>query len=111
MEKYKVAMGQMLIEPGEPVRNIERAANMIRSAGQAGCRLIVLPECLDLGWTHPSARELASPIPGERSEALLDAARGAGTYVVAGLTERCGEEIYNAAVLLSPDGQIILRHR
>ena len=111
MERFKVAMGQMRVEPGRPVENMERAENMIRSAGRAGCRLIVLPECLDVGWTHPSARQLASPIPGERSESLLAAARDAGIFVVAGLTERFDEEIYNSAVLLSPDGRIVLRHR
>jgi predicted amidohydrolase len=109
--RFKVAMGQMLVEPGEPCRNIERAAGMIQSAGKAGCKVIVLPECLDVGWAHPSARELAEPIPGERSNVLAEAARSAGIYVVAGLTERCGEEIYNSAVLLGPEGKTVLRHR
>jgi predicted amidohydrolase len=84
---------------------------MIRSAGHAGCRLIVLPECLDVGWTDSSAAELAEPIPGTRSDVLIEAARSAGIYVVAGLAERCGEAIYNASVLLSPGGEILLRHR
>jgi predicted amidohydrolase len=109
--QLKIGMGQMLVEPGQPRGNIDRAIAMIRSAGEAGCSVDVLPECLDLGWTHPSAATLAQPIPGERSVALADAARAAAIWVVAGLTERHGEDIYNAAVLLAPDGSLELRHR
>ncbi|MGC9320090.1 MAG: carbon-nitrogen hydrolase family protein, partial [Armatimonadota bacterium] len=32
-------------------------------------------------------------------------------HVVAGLTERAGERVYNASVLLSPGGDLLLRHR
>jgi predicted amidohydrolase len=104
-------MGQMLVEPGEPDRNLRRASDMIRSAGNAGCKVIVLPECLDLGWTHPSATRLSEPIPGARSNVLAEAARRGGIYVVAGLAERDSEQIYNSAVLVSPEGRILLKHR
>lgn len=104
-------MGQMLVEGGKPRENLRRAQQMIREAASRGCQIIVLPECLDLGWTHPSARESAQPLPGPSSDALCRAAVEAGIYVVAGLTERAGDRLYNAAVLIAPDGQILLRHR
>jgi len=71
----------------------------------------VLPECLDVGWTSPSARELAQPIPGPTSDRLAAAAAGAGLNVVAGLTERADDRVYNASVLIGPTGDILLRHR
>ena len=107
----QLAMGQMLVEGGQPDENLGRAVQMIRDAAAQGCQVIVLPECLDLGWTHPSARRLAEPIPGARSETLCRAAREAAVYVVAGLTERADTCIYNAAVLIAPDGRILLAHR
>ena len=55
----RVAMGQILVEPGEASRNLERATRAIREAGARGADAIVLPECLDLGWTFPGARSLA----------------------------------------------------
>ena len=57
--RFTVGVGQMLVEGGQPHRNLDRAAAMIRSAGEAGCTAVLLPECLDDGWTHPSAKELA----------------------------------------------------
>ena len=107
----KLAMGQMLVEGSNAEANLGRAATMIRNAGEQGCRVVVLPECLDLGWANPAARELAQPIPGAFSDILCEAALESRTYVVAGLTERAGERINNAALLISSDGQILLKHR
>ncbi len=104
-------MGQMQVEGGNPQKNLEKAATMIGQAAAEECAIIVLPECLNLGWTHPCARELAEPIPGLHSTALCQAARAAQIYVVAGLVEREGERIYNAAILIAPDGTILLKHR
>jgi len=104
-------MGQMLVEGGEPEQNLQRAERMIAAAERAGCQLIVLPECLDLGWTHPSARQSAEPIPGPFADRLCQAAREHNLHVAAGLTERCGPRIYNAALLIDPEGRILLQHR
>lgn len=106
-----IAMAQMLVQGGKPGTNMARAEQMIRDAARQGSAFVVLPECLDLGWTHPSARELAEAIPGPRSERLGQAARDAGLHVVAGLTERDRQSVYNTAVLISPTGDILLRHR
>jgi len=109
--RFKLAMGQMLVQTGQVDENLRRAENMIQNAGNEGCKVIVLPECLDMGWTNPDARELSEPIPGKFSDRLCKAARKADIYVVAGLTERCGDKIYNAAILISPAGEILLKHR
>jgi len=111
MPRFALGMAQMLVEGGQIEANLARAEEMIARAGAEGCAAVVLPECLDVGWTHPSARELAQPIPGPTSDRLADAAAGAGVYVVAGISERCGERIYNAAVLIAPTGELLLRHR
>ena len=73
MKSYRVGMGQIAVEGGKPCENLDRAAAAVAEAARLGCRLIVLPECLDLGWTHPSARELAQPIPGQHLERLVGA--------------------------------------
>ena len=83
----------------------------IGQAAAQGCRLVVLPECLDLGWTDPSARDLARPIPGPHADRLARAAREHRIYVAAGLVERAGDRLYNAAVLIGPEGRILLHHR
>lgn len=108
---YRVGMAQTLVEGGRPYANLGRAADAVREAAAAGCRLVVLPECLDCGWTDPYARDLARPIPGPHADALIGAARANRVYVAAGLVERAGDRLYNAAVLIGPDGRILLHHR
>lgn len=107
----RVAMGQILVEFGEPQRNLARATDAIRQASQLGCRLVVLPECLDLGWTYPLAREASQPIPGPWSDALAEAAARFRIYVVAGLTEKDGDRTYNSAVIIDDQGALLAKHR
>lgn len=110
-KRIKIAMGQMLVRAGELEANLSRAVRFVFEAAERGCHLIVLPETLDLGWTYPDAMEGAHPIPGPSSDQLSRAAKEAGIYVVAGLTERCGDKLYNAAVVISSTGEILLTHR
>ena len=107
----KVGMGQLLVEGGEPQRNLQRAERMIADAARQQCHIILLPECLDLAWTHPSSKTEAQPIPGPYSDQLCQSARKHGLYVCAGLTEKDHNKVYNSAVLIDPAGQIILKYR
>jgi predicted amidohydrolase len=106
-----VALGQLRVDGGQPEVNIKRAVDMITEAGNRGCDIIVLPECLDLGWTDASAHNLAQPIPGEYSKQLCEAARSAAIHVAAGLVEGDGDALYNSAILVSAAGEILLKHR
>jgi len=109
---FRLAMVQMLVEGGRKRENLARAQSRIIEAAQAGAQVVLLPEALNLGWTHPSAKSEADPIPdGESFQCLRDSARDCGVYVCAGLVERNGSKIYNAAVLISPSGELLLHHR
>jgi predicted amidohydrolase len=110
-QRFRLGMAQTRVEGGRPEDNLNRAVAAIREAADLGCRVVVLPECLDLGWTHPSARDFAQPIPGPHFDRLAGAARAAGVYVAAGLVERAGPKLFNAAVLIGPAGELLLHHR
>src|SRR5262249_17371808 len=110
-ESFRVGMAQILVEGRRPDANLNRAVTAIRTAAELGCRLVVLPECLNLGWTDPSAREEAQPIPGPHFDRLASAAKEAGVHVAAGLVERAGPRRFNSAVLIGPDADLLLHHR
>lgn len=110
-KSYKLGMGQLLVEGGQQTENIARAVRMIGRAADAGCSIVVMPECSDLGWTSPTAKELATPIPGPITEQLGNAAREAGIYAIIGLTERDGDKMYNTAVMIDDAGEVIAKHR
>ena len=108
----KVALAQMLVEPGEKSANLARAESWIAQAAARGAEVVVLPEALSLGWTHPSARTLADEIPGGESCARLCAvARQHRIMVCAGIVERSGDRLFNSAVLLDAAGEVLIHHR
>lgn len=108
----RIAIGQMTVIPGDPATNLETASRFVVDAGEAGADVLVLPECLDLGWTDSSAAKLAEPVPGERSERLAAAAGAARVAVVAGLTERgANGAVYNTSVFLDSSGRLLATHR
>ena len=109
--KLRIGLGQLLVEGGEPARNLARAVEQIAQAAAQGCDLVLLPETLDFAWTHPSALYEAQPIPGAFSNQLCEAAVKHGIYVCAGLTERAADgRNYNAALLINPQGEILTKY-
>ncbi|RSK41213.1 carbon-nitrogen hydrolase family protein [Hymenobacter perfusus] len=107
----RIGMGQLLVEGGEPERNLERAERMIAEAAARQCDVVLLPETLDFAWTHPSALTEAQPIPGPYSDRLCQAALRHNLYLCAGLTERAPDgRNYNAAILINPQGKIICKY-
>lgn len=111
-QKYTLAMIQMLVEAGNLEANLDRAANRIAEAAANGATVALLPEAMDLGWTDPSARDLAFEIPeGKTCQALRKAAEENGIYVCAGIIEKDGDKLFNAAVIIDPSGSVILQHR
>lgn len=53
----------------------------------------------------------AEPIPGPAAARLASLAEASGITIVCGLPERAGDDVYNTALVLSPAGRIIAKHR
>lgn len=98
----------MQVLPGNLRANLLHAAELIDQAAIAGAELLVLPEAFDLGWTHPSARKFAG---NSAPELLQRKARQHKVHICGGYTERDGKSVYNSAILVSPSGNNLLKHR
>lgn len=110
MPKLRVGMAQMPVVFGDVQTNLKTMERYLQKAqGQAD--LVLFPECSDLGWANLQAPALCHEIPGETSAAYCRLAQKYQLWVAAGITERCGEKVYNAALLLSSQGEIVLHHR
>jgi formamidase len=82
--------------------------------------LLVFPELYVTGEDPFTGREpirylesVAQPIPGPLTDRLTKIAARAGRWIVAGSMWERGERsrLYNTALVLSPDGVIVARHR
>lgn len=107
--EMQVAVAQTQPRLGENERNLEAGLARFDEAVAAGAELLVLPECAIPGYMFESLDEampFAEEIPGPTTEALEEACRRLGAHVVCGLLEREADVLYNAAVLVGPDGLI-----
>jgi predicted amidohydrolase len=111
-EAFRLGLCQMYVTPGDKPENLRRAGRQIARAASGGARVVVLPEAMDCGWTHPSARSLASSVTGDTVHVLRAAASRHGVYVCSGFVERGDNgRLYNAAVLIDRQGAVLLHHR
>lgn len=108
--KIKIGMAQLLVEGGEPERNLQRAKNLVIEAALQKCDLVILPETMDFAWTHPSVYKEAEPIPGRFSIFFSELSKEYNIYICVGLSEKSCEKIYNTAILINRVGEIILKY-
>ena len=109
--KLKVGILQIRVVFSDEAGNLSRAAAAVKEAAGAGAEICVLPEAMDLGWANPAAAELATPIPGPVSVMLSAIAVRNHVWLVSGMTEKDGDDIYNTALLISPQGVLMAKHR
>ncbi len=98
--------------PGKTLKEKrEQFGQFIEEAARQKAELVVLPETLTYYGTGKSFPECAEPIPGPSTEYFGELARQHDLYIVAGLVEREKHLIYNVAVLMGPDGEVVGKYR
>ena len=111
-------------------KTLEKLLDLTRDASSQGADLVVFPEAfvggypkgLDfgarLGLRTDEGREdfrryfeSAIELHGPQSELLGEAARSAGVHLVVGVIERDGGTLYCTALMYSPEGSLLGKHR
>jgi 5-aminopentanamidase len=109
----RIAAVQMDVKICEKERNLGNILQNLEIAARAGARIVVFPECSLSGYCFSSAEEAwpeAETVPGPSTERIAAAAGDLGCTCVVGLLERDGEQIYNAAAVITSNG-ILGTHR
>src|SRR4051812_13685841 len=105
----RVAVAQIEPKFAETQRNLDVCFARLEEAAGQGAQLVVFPECAIPGYMFDSAEEAlpyAEEIPGPSTEAFERECARLGVHAVCGLIERDGDTIFNAAILVGPDGLI-----
>jgi predicted amidohydrolase len=93
----------------------EAAVNQLEALAEEaaeGADIVLIAETPFTPYTTvDDYRPVAEPIPGPYSDRLGRLAQRCGVYVCSGTVEREGDSVYNTAILISPGGDIILKHR
>lgn len=107
-----LALAQISGPPDGGADNRARSVRMAADAFERGAEIVVLPELIVPGYDlrAETVAAAAEPLDGETVEAWAAVAREAGGYLAGGFAERDGNDIYNAAVLIGPEG-VALHYR
>jgi predicted amidohydrolase len=103
----KAAAVQMDVKILAMEHNLDQILSRLEQAAGAGAKLAVFPECALSGYCFVSRKEaapVAEEVPGPSTEKILVAAQALDCTVVVGLLERAGDQIYNSAAVVTPQG-------
>jgi predicted amidohydrolase len=104
----RVAACQIDPKLGEVDANLERIATAVTEAATAGATFIVLPEAAVTGYAFASLAEALPVARRAESSAEKMLAGLAATHrvsIVCGTLEAAGDEVFNVALVLLPDGR------
>ncbi|MEM3823713.1 MAG: carbon-nitrogen hydrolase family protein, partial [Candidatus Bathyarchaeia archaeon] len=108
--KIKLALAQISCKRGDKAANIKKMEAIVNKTKKQGANLTIFPELSLTGYTvRDQLYELAETIPGPSVKALEDIAKKTNSYIVFGmpeLSEKTKATLYNAAVLIGPEGFI-----
>ena len=105
----KIAGVQMDVTIGEVNKNIENVIDRFRKTTENGATLSIFPECALTGYCFndlAEARQFAESIPGPSTDRLTQVCAEMKAHMVVGMLELDGTDVYNAAVLIGPDGVV-----
>ena len=94
-----------------PKANCQEYAPLIAAAARQKADLVVLGETVPYVGVGKKPHETAEAIPGPTTDYFGGLARRHRLHVVVSLYERDGKVVYNACVLLGPDGKLIGKYR
>jgi predicted amidohydrolase len=107
--KFKAAVVQTNVFPGDKTKGLERVEELLDECGQWGAQLVCLQEYALTGL--PKA-EWAETIPGPSVERLSKKCKEHGITLAAGsILEKDGDSLYNTVPLIGPDGELIGKYR
>ncbi|MGA3013035.1 MAG: carbon-nitrogen hydrolase family protein [Bacteroidales bacterium] len=107
----KIAIAQIVCLDGDLSGNLVRIENAMAEAKEKQAEIIVFPESCLLGWVNPVAFQRACQIPGKDSKRICDLAKKYAMYICIGLDEKDNDKLYDAAILIDDQGNILLKHR
>ena len=107
----KIAAAQIACTLGDADANLRKMRDFAGRAKNERAELIVFPEASDTGYSMPVIRDHATTWTEGAVPALQEMAKELSLAIVAGVSEREGDTIYNSQVFIDPQGKLIASYR
>ncbi len=91
--------------------NIRRIEEHLTRCANDGVRVVVFPECALTGYFDDAFMQAfsAEQLAGAERQ-VAQACRAHNVYAIVGTPHREGDRLYNSAVVITPDGEILVRY-
>jgi len=101
-----IAAVQMDANPAPTPERLARADRLVTDAARAGVDLVALPELFNLGYIYDESNHRRAEAPDGPTVAWMrETAARWGIHLAGSLLLRDGSEVYNALLVLAPDGR------
>jgi predicted amidohydrolase len=107
----KVAVGQISCEVGGFDANMRKLRDFAARAKAGGADLIVFPEMVDTGYSMPVIQKHAQPWTAGAVPELQRIAKENLIAIVAGISDREGDLIFNSQVFVGRNGELLGKYR
>jgi predicted amidohydrolase len=107
----KVAAAQISCALGDFDANLQKIRDFATRAKKSGAELVVFPEMSDTGYSMPVIQKHARPWKDGAVAELQKIAKENSIALVAGISDREGDSIFNAQVLLNAKGEVLAKYR
>lgn len=94
-----------------PQANCQEYAPLVAEAAEQRADLVVLGETVPYVRLGKQPHETAEAIPGPTTDYFAELAKKHALHIVLSMYERDEEAVYNTAVLIGPDGELIGKYR
>ncbi|MFC1692112.1 carbon-nitrogen hydrolase family protein [Candidatus Latescibacterota bacterium] len=113
VKDLKIALMQIDSNQKDVEGNLNKIIQRVDGAAKDGVNLMISCELGLSAFLMSSDEyvEVAQTIPGPATEEVGEAARNANAYVIFGLPERDGGNIYNSLAVMGPGGNLVAGYR
>jgi omega-amidase len=106
----KVAAAQIACTAGDVEGNLRKVRDFAVRAKERGAELIVFPEMIDTGYSMPAIRRHATSWKEGAVPRLQEVAKQLSIAIVAGISEREGDHVYNSQAFIDGNGKVAAKY-
>jgi omega-amidase len=107
----KIAAAQIACTLGDVGANLNKMRDFSARAKEQGAELILFPEAAETGYSMPIIQSSATPWTEGAVPALQKMAKELSLTIVAGVSERSGDSVYNSQVFVDRNGELAASYR
>ncbi|MEP3480449.1 MAG: carbon-nitrogen hydrolase family protein [Fuerstiella sp.] len=109
IQVMQISAIQTSVQFADASNNLKLMSEIVMREAGHGSRLVIFPECFTTGYCFDSKEEalaVAEEMRGPTVQAVCDLAQQAQCGIIFGMLEQRGDQLFNVAVLVGPDGII-----